>query len=62
VTAGSRLGQQRDGRGHDHRVHRKRRERRDLPGLGLPLQRDEPAHVQLGHRADDQRQQGHISA
>ena len=54
-----RLGEQRGRRGHDHPIDRQRRERRDPPGL--PVQRNEPVHVKVGHRARDQRQQRHTS-
>ena len=59
APASPRLGQQRGRCGHDHPIDRQRRERGDLPGL--PMQRHEPVHVKVGHRARDQRQQRHAS-
>ena len=57
--ASPRLIKQRGRCGHDHPIDRQRRERRDPPGL--PMQRNEPVHVDVGHRARDKRQQRHAS-
>jgi hypothetical protein len=59
ASASPRLGKQRGRRGDNHPIDRQRRERSDP--ARLPVTRDGPVHVKVGHRARDQRQQRYTS-